>query len=363
MLVISKEFKRDQPPGVRMFKGKKTYFYNGEKLWDEERGLLIYDKEERNTWQVIIVLHGVKVIPTGTFRECKNVLMVMMSDTVKRIEEEAFYRCTRLVKVRLSRKLEFIGLFAFNQCIYLRSIFIPPSCKKIRNLAFGNCNKLLIFVVSKNTELEKLALSDTPLRDAFPLVDGYETVERLNDWVKNLYIENEENELHRACASCHPMLDIIYSLVKRKGIQAMNTPNEIDITPSEYLRTNPYTNIKEQMILKKYVLEMMGEVTPEVEPKLDLESIADDLNEGEILIVNVPSGKLGAVWSSSEDEKVYIREIKETCSIKDEVRVNDRLIGLDDVDVRNMNKSRIMKLIIGKSENEARKLTVLRKLN
>lgn len=223
---------------------------------------------------------------------------------------------------------------------------------------------MLIFVVSKNTELEKLALSDTPLRDACPLVDGYETVERLNDWVKNLYIENEENELHRACASCHPMFDIIYSLVKRKGIQAMNTPNEIDITPSEYLRTNPYTrNIKEQMILRKIILEMMGEVTPVVEPKLDLESIADDLNEEEIIFVNVPSGKLGVVWSSSEDEIVYIREIKETCSIKDEVRVNDRLIGLDDVDVRNMNKSRIMKLIIGKSENEARKLTLLRKLN
>ena len=57
-------------PGIRMYKGKKTYFYNGEKLWDVtddwEDQLLVHDKDERNSWEVIIVLPGVEVIPDFT---------------------------------------------------------------------------------------------------------------------------------------------------------------------------------------------------------------------------------------------------------------------------------------------------------
>ena len=78
-------------PGIRMYKGKKTYFYNGEILRDEETGeFLIYDWKERYSWEVIIVLPGVVVIPYGTFTYCTNVETVIESDSVKRIEKLAF---------------------------------------------------------------------------------------------------------------------------------------------------------------------------------------------------------------------------------------------------------------------------------
>ena len=42
-------------PGLRMYRDKKTLFYNGE--------IVLRDEVERSSWKVIIVLPGVEVIP------------------------------------------------------------------------------------------------------------------------------------------------------------------------------------------------------------------------------------------------------------------------------------------------------------
>ena len=96
---------------------------------------LIYDKDERGSWEVIIVLPGVEIIPEGTFIRCGNVKVVIMADTVRRIEDWVFSWCSSLIFIKLSRNLEFIGTFAFSSCS-LTSIFIPPSCREIGVYAF-----------------------------------------------------------------------------------------------------------------------------------------------------------------------------------------------------------------------------------
>ena len=84
-----------------MYKGKKTLFYNGENIgWDDDsRKFRIYNKEEMQSWQVIIVLPGVKVIPFYTFGACyhQNIETVIMADTVRRIEKSAFHTSTSLL--------------------------------------------------------------------------------------------------------------------------------------------------------------------------------------------------------------------------------------------------------------------------
>ena len=60
MRVQTEEWRRFIP-GVRMYNGKMTLFYNGEKLWEEgddgHQEFLIYDMRERQTWEVIIVFY------------------------------------------------------------------------------------------------------------------------------------------------------------------------------------------------------------------------------------------------------------------------------------------------------------------
>ncbi|GFH56019.1 leucine-rich repeat domain-containing protein [Chaetoceros tenuissimus] len=204
-----------------MYKGKKTYFYNGEILW-EGRGragrTLIYDDEERKSWEVIIVLPGVEVIPERTFRLCTNVKKVIMHEDVKRIEFDAFVQCFKLISVKLSRNLEYIGVCAFWSCSSLTSIFIPQSCREIDRWAFRYCRQLLILGMPQNIQIRDYAFGNTLLMTKLPFSFAVDEDENFSpedeaiaiQWVKTI---NDENAfaLHRACSSFNPLLEIIHT--------------------------------------------------------------------------------------------------------------------------------------------------------
>lgn len=71
--------------GVHNYKGKMTLFWNGEKLRGDNGEWLVYNKEERKKWKVIIILPGVEIIPMNTFFDCGKLKTVIMADTVRRI--------------------------------------------------------------------------------------------------------------------------------------------------------------------------------------------------------------------------------------------------------------------------------------
>lgn len=255
MRVQTEEWRRFIP-GVRMYNGKKTLFYNGEKLWEGDAfdgQPLVYSEDERKLWEVIIVLPGVEIITERAFVSCDNLEKVIMSDTVRRIEEDTFLQCKSLHFVKLSTNLEFIGKFAFCVCESLTSIFVPPSCREIGDYAFSGCTQLLILAIPQNVQLEECAFIDTPLLDACPV----ETDE--DEWIKSVN-NGEAYALHRAFSSFNPLSEIIHALVKRQGIKAMQMKNPVGITPSQYLETNVFADISEKDIINRFTLEMMGEV-------------------------------------------------------------------------------------------------------
>ncbi|GFH61895.1 hypothetical protein CTEN210_18371 [Chaetoceros tenuissimus] len=247
-------------PGVRMYKGKKTLFYNGEKLFGILNPL-IYDKEERNSWEVIIVLPGVRVIPYMTFYRCENVKTVIMANNVERIERSAYYRCYSLVFVKLSTSIESIGAYAFLFCESLNSIFVPVSCREIDICALDGCSKLIILSVPQHTTLYEDVIANTALIKASPFdtnVRGrYENDEEVNEWIKNRLADNQFS-LHRACASYNPLEEVIYDIVKRRDLKALKSPDSVGVTPSQYLSQNPFTDIKEEKIMKHYILRYDG---------------------------------------------------------------------------------------------------------
>ncbi|GFH57163.1 hypothetical protein CTEN210_13639 [Chaetoceros tenuissimus] len=261
-------------PGVRMYKGKKTLFYNGEILSKEiplqyyGQGIefLIYDEEERQSWEAIIVLPGVEVIAYLTFVDCIKVEAVIMADSsVRRIEESAFQDCYKLAYVKLSRNLEYIGRVAFFSTSLI-SVFIPPSCTRIDSQAFNSCDELIIFHVPQDTELygwdvfhgtNLLGISPVEMNNEREVEDMDNEV---SDWIKNIN-NDEQYALHRACSSFDPSEDYIYGIVQReRSLAIFKQKNSIGITPSQYLSANPYAEVTEQMIIKRFVLEIMGEL-------------------------------------------------------------------------------------------------------
>ena len=275
---------------VATFDGLVTLFYDGSRqLYNDEldsRELVerarvaLGDREdisneckeymkERLSWEQIVGMEGVTEIPERTFHRCENIKRVIFANTVVRIGRCAFARCTGLVFVKWSINLEYIGEAAFNDC-NLSSVFIPPRCREIRDRAFQANKNLSIFHVPQDTELGRDILERTAIARAsrlYPTPIRFRTLpdgelarsNNMNQWLKNM--NNDDTcALHRACTSYQPLKEVIHTIIQEKGLKAFRQENDAGITPSQYLKENPYSALTEKEIIREYLMKAMGEV-------------------------------------------------------------------------------------------------------
>ena len=80
----------------------------------------------------------------------------------------------------------------------------------------------------------------------------------------------------------------------------------------------------------------------------------------EILDIYAPAGKLGVVIDTPDDGAPVVHAVKDTSPIANKVQVGDKLVAVDDEDVRAMTAIKVSKLISRKSNNASRKLTIIR---
>ena len=83
----------------------------------------------------------------------------------------------------------------------------------------------------------------------------------------------------------------------------------------------------------------------------------------QILVINAPAGKLGVVIDTPDDGAPVVHAVKDSSVIADRIQVGDKLIAVDDDDVRSMTAIKVSKLISKKSANPNRKLTVVRTIH
>ena len=80
----------------------------------------------------------------------------------------------------------------------------------------------------------------------------------------------------------------------------------------------------------------------------------------EMLEVYAPSGKLGVVIDNPDGRNPTIHAVKDTSHIASQICVGDRVVAVDDEDVRGMSAMKVSRLISRKSGNVTRKLTIIR---
>ena len=81
----------------------------------------------------------------------------------------------------------------------------------------------------------------------------------------------------------------------------------------------------------------------------------------EYIEIYAPAGKLGVVIDTPMSSSTpIVHAIKDTCPIKNEIYVGDKLVAVDDVDVREYQAVDVSMLIGNKSSQERRKLTIIR---
>lgn len=82
--------------------------------------------------------------------------------------------------------------------------------------------------------------------------------------------------------------------------------------------------------------------------------------EEDHFVIYAPAGKLGLVVDNPDDGAPVVHAIKEDSVLIDQVRVGDRLVGVDEIDVRSLSPVKVSKLISKRSTNPLRKLTLVR---
>ena len=72
----------------------------------------------------------------------KNIIKIIIPDSVVRIESAAFYGCNWLASVTIPDSVMSIGAWAFHNCHSLTSVMIPDGIMSIGNWAFNYCDAL-----------------------------------------------------------------------------------------------------------------------------------------------------------------------------------------------------------------------------
>ena len=80
----------------------------------------------------------------------------------------------------------------------------------------------------------------------------------------------------------------------------------------------------------------------------------------EVIVIDAPAGKLGVVIDTPDDGAPVVHAVKDTSVIAHLIQVGDKLIKVDEEDVRSMTAIKVSKLISKKSANPVRRLTVVR---
>jgi PDZ domain len=84
------------------------------------------------------------------------------------------------------------------------------------------------------------------------------------------------------------------------------------------------------------------------------------LDNEDQFVIYAPAGKLGLVVDNRDDGPPVIHSIKADSVLIEQIQVGDRLVGVDEVDVRTLSPVRVSKLISKRSTNPLRKLTLTR---
>jgi membrane-associated protease RseP (regulator of RpoE activity) len=80
----------------------------------------------------------------------------------------------------------------------------------------------------------------------------------------------------------------------------------------------------------------------------------------QVIVIDAPAGKLGVVIDTPDDGAPVVHAVKDSSVIADQIQVGDKLIKVDDEDVRSMTAIKVSKLISKKSANPVRRLTIMR---
>ncbi|MBQ6263409.1 MAG: leucine-rich repeat domain-containing protein [Clostridia bacterium] len=106
-------------------------------------GIDVWAFRDNEIVRKIVVPDSVKTIEKNAFMYCSALEEIELPDSLETLGDQAFYRCSALKKVSVPEGLETLGYATFMFCEALEEVVLPKTLEEIRDYAFAHCGALL----------------------------------------------------------------------------------------------------------------------------------------------------------------------------------------------------------------------------
>lgn len=121
-----------------------SFEYDGDAVYTNDKKRLVYCMSQKTSFTIP---EGVEIIGEMAFRGKKALKNVIIANSVKEIEHDAFYDCDELDNVYVPAGVKVVRSYAFAECDKLKKITFAGTPEKVGRHTFDDCDQLHDIIV------------------------------------------------------------------------------------------------------------------------------------------------------------------------------------------------------------------------
>ena len=121
-----------------------NFEFDGDAVYTNDKKRLVYCMSQETSFTIP---EGVEVIGEMAFRGKKALKNVIIANSVKEIEHDAFYDCDELDNVYVPAGVKVVRSYAFAECDKLKKVTFAGTPEKVGRHTFDDCDQLHDIIV------------------------------------------------------------------------------------------------------------------------------------------------------------------------------------------------------------------------
>ena len=121
-----------------------SFEYDGDAVYTNDKKRLVYCMSQETSFTIP---EGVEIIGEMAFRGKKTLKNIIIANSVKEIEHDAFYDCDELDNVYVPAGVKVVKSYAFAECDKLKKVTFAGTPNKVSRHTFDDCDQLHDIIV------------------------------------------------------------------------------------------------------------------------------------------------------------------------------------------------------------------------
>ena len=121
-----------------------SFEYDGDAVYTNDKKRLVYCMSQEASFAIP---EGVEIIGEMAFRGKKALKNVIIANSVKEIEHDAFYDCDELDNIYVPAGVKIVRSYAFAECDKLKKVTFAGTPEKVGRHTFDDCDQLHDIIV------------------------------------------------------------------------------------------------------------------------------------------------------------------------------------------------------------------------